>query len=234
MVVLKWIWEKLGPWLVFALVIAIIVMGIGAMKSCNKPSKGNTKADYFKKPGFKPDTIRIHDTVRLFQVGLPGITLPPKIVYKYDSGKYRPPIHDTTYIKSGSTLFTQTNNYDRLVYGMFNKDTIIMDLYVVKDNAVETKVYPVDFTRYRYQFENNQMNITELTKIPTIPLKLPWFQYTGTYIMETHDFLKQTDNIGFRSGINIWRIRLAAFGSIPIVGQNKQVGAGVAVGYRLF
>lgn len=232
--ILKKIGAFLGPWLVVAIVVAIVIMGIGALKTCNKPIKGNEAADYFKKPGFKTDTITIHDTIRIFPPAPPSIQLPPKVVYIYEPGKFLPPIHDTTYRDTGKGYEEKTRGYDRLVYGEINKDTVRLDLFSPQDSSMQSKVYPVDFLRYRYVILNNQLRISDAYKIPSEKQVFKFFTYNGTYIMETHDFLKQTDNIGLRTGINLWKIRVAGFGSIPIRGDNKKVGAGVAVGFRLF
>lgn len=153
----------------------LIVWAIFQIPSCeSKP-----KPQYWEDPNFKPETVYVDKPYPVKGDSFP-YKVPPIVVIKWKDRIIPGHINciDDSLIlvidslgremrKVNKQFLLQFPESPKLVGGLFKLDTMKLDL-LETTGSITSKVYPVDYNRFEYEWHNNSIRAKELTnKKPT-------------------------------------------------------------------
>lgn len=199
-------------------------------------------ADYFKDNNFKTDTLVIKEEYRLPQTRV-EYTLQPYTVYQYQP-------FDTTLIKNiliqyaDSLIRIMDNNTGevteinpdflklypknpKLIYGSFNRDSIRLDLLNLS-GEIFTQVYPTDFNRYSYVYQNGKMGLNFYPELPHFQKKFQSSLYTGV----GYDLFAQSPLISGSYNIGHKRFQIRAQSDL-LIQSSPELRGSLYLNYRL-
>ncbi len=149
------------------------------MKYCSG-IKSNTKVPigYWQAKGFRVDTVFVPKPYKVKGDSFPYLVY-PKIVKVYPPDPFFQGLNSPTISCKEDSLIevinklnkhitlinqkflTQFTMDSKLVYGLFNRDTVRLDILKI-DGNLQTNIYPTDYGNFKYEFKDDQLRADTL------------------------------------------------------------------------
>lgn len=150
--------------------ILVIIYLLLHLKGC----KIKDVLEYWQDPNFKTDTIILEVPYEVKGDSF-AYKVPPKVIINYiplpDNGNKVKCLTDSLLSiidsmgkeiqKVNYKFLTHFPNSQKLIYGYFKSDSLKMDLLTTK-GEVETKIYLMNYNKFKYEFKDNQMRADTL------------------------------------------------------------------------
>lgn len=208
-----------------------------------KDNQGEAMIEYWEQKGFQTDSVSLN-------IDYTKIKVPE---FKYNV----PPIQVRNYYRKDSTIIYNTHldlndsllnvidslegsitsihldyiklypTANKLINGYFDNDSITFDFLKV-DGNISTEVYPINYTRYRYQYTSNGFRADPIKNKAQRP-----FRTGSVSILGGYSFIPATPFMGVDAGTNLSKKLGIGFRTSFTIEETPQLRLGVNLNYKL-
>jgi len=221
--------------------LIVVLLGYLLTKDLLMPSPQDKLVEYWENKNFKTDSITLDIDYSKIPKPTYDYKVPPAKVYNYTNTIIKNvsvTVNDslisvidslTGKIDSISLEYLKISpNSAKLLYGEFTLDTIKLDLLNISGNT-QTIVYPVNYSRFSYQYQNNEFRANKNSQLSPKSFSLsPVFYLLGGYSL-----LQTSPYVGLEITTNpLSRLRIHTT-SFVLIRQSPYFNLNIGVGYRL-
>lgn len=219
------------------------------LRSGTQPQNNLTLDDvkeYWEQQDFKPDT-------QVLNVEYPNIIfpdyptyVPPNVVVNYKASDNSNFLDVTDSLLRvidaknqelaaiNKTFLTQYPKASKLITGHFDEDTIKLDL-LLTDGNISRFLYPVNYKRFSYQYQENQLKAQEKDLVVDNPIaKFKQNFHHSFSIYGNYELLYDFPTLGFNYRAQYKKVWVQAEPKIFFAPQRASPAFEIGVGYSIF
>ena len=202
--------------------------------------------EYWKDPDFKPIIEKIDKQFAELNAKQPEVIIKPykvteylnpetnlSLVYERDSLLKVVDSLGQLVVAINPKFLLAFRTSRKLVLGSFLKDTLLLTLYDI-NGSVKTETYPVDYSKYTYEFRDNLMGVFPVppTKGEAIKEEKEKKLSQALYLNGGYSILTKDPLIGIDYSIYYKRLRLSS-DNFLILNKSPELYFNVTLGYKM-